>query len=176
MVALAGVVGVVSLTEARSSTLIGVFISVTTIPAASDIGVSLAFGSGTRPGALPCSSCSTSPCLPLSRSRDFLRSRPSGGESVGGLPQYKPVSNPAARMPRCRRIRVVWPLCRVGCNRQASRWPAATAGRFLRPWGASVPGSRGRSFRGRLRDAHFEEFEPEAGDALHQSLEGALIE
>jgi uncharacterized membrane protein len=39
------VVGVVSLTEARSSTLIGVFISVTTIPAASDIGVSVAFGS-----------------------------------------------------------------------------------------------------------------------------------
>jgi len=45
---LAGVVGVVSLTEARSSTLIGVFISVTTIPAASDIGVSLAFGSGSE--------------------------------------------------------------------------------------------------------------------------------
>ena len=43
--ALAGVVGVVSLTEARSAALIGVFISVTTIPAASDIGVSLAFGS-----------------------------------------------------------------------------------------------------------------------------------
>jgi len=41
---LAGVVGVVSLTEARSATLIGVFISVTTIPAASDTGVSLAFG------------------------------------------------------------------------------------------------------------------------------------
>jgi uncharacterized hydrophobic protein (TIGR00271 family) len=46
--ALAGVVGVVSLTEARSSTLIGVFISVTTIPAASDLGVSLAFGSGSE--------------------------------------------------------------------------------------------------------------------------------
>jgi Domain of unknown function (DUF389) len=46
--ALAGVVGVVSLTEARSSTLISVFISVTTIPAASDIGVSLAFGSGSE--------------------------------------------------------------------------------------------------------------------------------
>lgn len=45
---LAGVVGVVSVTEARSSTLIGVFISVTTIPAASDIGVSLAFGSGSE--------------------------------------------------------------------------------------------------------------------------------
>jgi uncharacterized hydrophobic protein (TIGR00271 family) len=43
--ALAGVVGVISLTEARTSTLIGVFISVTTIPAAADIGVSLAFGS-----------------------------------------------------------------------------------------------------------------------------------
>jgi uncharacterized hydrophobic protein (TIGR00271 family) len=41
---LAGVVGVVSLTEARSSTLIGVFISVTTIPAAADAGVSLANG------------------------------------------------------------------------------------------------------------------------------------
>jgi uncharacterized membrane protein len=38
-------VGVISLTEARASTLIGVFISVTTIPAAADIGVSLAFGS-----------------------------------------------------------------------------------------------------------------------------------
>jgi uncharacterized hydrophobic protein (TIGR00271 family) len=43
---LAGVVGVLSVTEARSSTLIGVFISVTTIPAASDIGVSTAFHSG----------------------------------------------------------------------------------------------------------------------------------
>jgi uncharacterized hydrophobic protein (TIGR00271 family) len=42
---LAGIVGVISLTEARASTLIGVFISVTTIPAAADIGVSLAFGS-----------------------------------------------------------------------------------------------------------------------------------
>jgi uncharacterized hydrophobic protein (TIGR00271 family) len=45
---LAGVVGVVSLTEARSATLIGVFISVTTIPAASDVGVSLAYGNGSE--------------------------------------------------------------------------------------------------------------------------------
>jgi len=45
---LAGIVGAVSLTEARSSTLIGVFISVTTIPAASDIGVSLAFGASSE--------------------------------------------------------------------------------------------------------------------------------
>jgi uncharacterized hydrophobic protein (TIGR00271 family) len=42
---LAGIVGVISLTEARASTLIGVFISVTTIPAAADMGVSAAFGS-----------------------------------------------------------------------------------------------------------------------------------
>jgi uncharacterized membrane protein len=42
---LAGIVGVVSLTEARANALIGVFISVTTIPAAADIGVSLAYGS-----------------------------------------------------------------------------------------------------------------------------------
>jgi uncharacterized membrane protein len=40
---LAGVVGVVSLVEARTGALIGVFISVTTIPAAADIGVSTAF-------------------------------------------------------------------------------------------------------------------------------------
>jgi uncharacterized hydrophobic protein (TIGR00271 family) len=40
---LAGIVGVVSLVEARSGALIGVFISVTTIPAAADIGVSSAF-------------------------------------------------------------------------------------------------------------------------------------
>jgi uncharacterized hydrophobic protein (TIGR00271 family) len=42
---LAGLVGVVSLTEARAGALIGVFISITTIPAAADIGLSLAFQS-----------------------------------------------------------------------------------------------------------------------------------
>lgn len=42
---LAGVVGIVSLAEARTSALLGVFISVTTIPAAADIGVSTAFAS-----------------------------------------------------------------------------------------------------------------------------------
>jgi len=42
---LAGTVGVVSLTEARANALIGVFISVTTIPAAAPVGVSLAFSS-----------------------------------------------------------------------------------------------------------------------------------
>ena len=39
---LAGLVGVISLTESRANTLIGVFISVTTIPAAADVGVSSA--------------------------------------------------------------------------------------------------------------------------------------
>jgi uncharacterized hydrophobic protein (TIGR00271 family) len=42
---LAGIVGVVSLTEARAGALIGVFISVTTIPAAADMGISIAFES-----------------------------------------------------------------------------------------------------------------------------------
>ena len=42
---IAGLVGVVSLTLARSSALTGVFISVTTIPAAADLGVSLAYRS-----------------------------------------------------------------------------------------------------------------------------------
>ncbi|MFF3411010.1 DUF389 domain-containing protein [Streptomyces sp. NPDC002742] len=45
---LAGIVGVVSLTEAKTSALLGVFISVTTIPAAADIAVSAAFGSGSE--------------------------------------------------------------------------------------------------------------------------------
>jgi uncharacterized hydrophobic protein (TIGR00271 family) len=45
---LAGVVGVVSLTESRANALIGVFISVTTIPAASDMGLSIAYGSWTE--------------------------------------------------------------------------------------------------------------------------------
>jgi len=40
---LAGLVGVVSLTESRANALIGVFISVTTIPAAASLGLSLAF-------------------------------------------------------------------------------------------------------------------------------------
>jgi len=42
---LAGLVGVISLTESRANALIGVFISVTTIPAAASVGVSLAFSS-----------------------------------------------------------------------------------------------------------------------------------
>ncbi|MGR6999218.1 DUF389 domain-containing protein [Yinghuangia aomiensis] len=40
---LAGIVGIVSLAESRTNALLGVFISVTTIPAASDISVSIAF-------------------------------------------------------------------------------------------------------------------------------------
>jgi uncharacterized hydrophobic protein (TIGR00271 family) len=47
---LAGIVGVVSLTQARAGALIGVFISVTTIPAAADIGLSVAFGSWSEAG------------------------------------------------------------------------------------------------------------------------------
>jgi uncharacterized hydrophobic protein (TIGR00271 family) len=42
---LAGIVGVVSLTEARANALIGVFISVTTVPAAASVGVSIAYSS-----------------------------------------------------------------------------------------------------------------------------------
>jgi uncharacterized hydrophobic protein (TIGR00271 family) len=42
---LAGLVGVVSLTEARANALIGVFISVTTIPAAASVGISVAYSS-----------------------------------------------------------------------------------------------------------------------------------
>ena len=42
---LAGLVGVISLTESRANALIGVFISVTTIPAAADVGVSVAYRS-----------------------------------------------------------------------------------------------------------------------------------
>lgn len=41
---LAGVVGMLALTEARSGTLIGVLVSVTTIPAVGNIGVAMAYG------------------------------------------------------------------------------------------------------------------------------------
>jgi uncharacterized hydrophobic protein (TIGR00271 family) len=43
---LAGIAGVLSLTASKSGALVGVFISVTTVPAAAAIGVSLALGSG----------------------------------------------------------------------------------------------------------------------------------
>ncbi len=46
----AGIVGVVSLTLSRAGALIGVFISITTIPAAADIAVSVAFGSWSEAG------------------------------------------------------------------------------------------------------------------------------
>jgi uncharacterized hydrophobic protein (TIGR00271 family) len=44
---LAGIAGVLSLTSARSGALVGVFISVTTVPAAGEIALALALGSGT---------------------------------------------------------------------------------------------------------------------------------
>lgn len=43
---LAGIAGVLSLTAARSGALVGVFISVTTVPAAADMSVALALGGG----------------------------------------------------------------------------------------------------------------------------------
>jgi uncharacterized hydrophobic protein (TIGR00271 family) len=46
----AGIVGVVSLTLSKAGALIGVFISITTIPAAADIGVSAAYGSWPEAG------------------------------------------------------------------------------------------------------------------------------
>jgi uncharacterized hydrophobic protein (TIGR00271 family) len=47
---LAAIVGVVSLTESRANALIGVFISVTTIPAAAALGLSLAYQDWHRAG------------------------------------------------------------------------------------------------------------------------------
>ena len=41
---LAGIAGILSLTSAKSGALVGVFISVTTVPAAADMGLSLALG------------------------------------------------------------------------------------------------------------------------------------
>jgi uncharacterized hydrophobic protein (TIGR00271 family) len=43
---LAGTAGVLSLTSAKSGALVGVFISVTTVPAAADMAISLALGGG----------------------------------------------------------------------------------------------------------------------------------
>ena len=59
--ALAGIVGIVSLAEARTSALLGVFISVTTIPAAAAISVSRPSPAGPRPGVPSSNPCSTSP-------------------------------------------------------------------------------------------------------------------
>ena len=42
MAVLAGVAGTIALTEAKASTLVGVLVSVTTVPAAANIGVALA--------------------------------------------------------------------------------------------------------------------------------------
>jgi uncharacterized hydrophobic protein (TIGR00271 family) len=47
---LAGVVGMLSLTEARSAALIGVLVSATTIPAAANMGVAAAYGSWSEVG------------------------------------------------------------------------------------------------------------------------------
>ena len=76
-VAIAGVVGMLSLTTAKSSVLVGVLISVTTIPAAANIGVAAAYvdwatargaavqltstsSRSSSPGCSPCSSSDAS--------------------------------------------------------------------------------------------------------------------
>jgi uncharacterized hydrophobic protein (TIGR00271 family) len=43
---LAGIAGMLALTEARSGTLVGVLVSVTTVPAAANIGLAAAYGEG----------------------------------------------------------------------------------------------------------------------------------
>jgi hypothetical protein len=59
---LAGIAGVVSLTEARAGALIGVFISVTTIPPLPTWACPWPIPAGARPGGRPSSCCSTWPC------------------------------------------------------------------------------------------------------------------
>ena len=58
---LAGVVGMLALTEARSGALIGVLVSVTTIPAVGNIGAAAAYGAWNEVGGARCNSPSTSP-------------------------------------------------------------------------------------------------------------------
>jgi hypothetical protein len=117
------VVGVVSLTEARSITLIGVFISVTTIPAAADIGVSPANGSGSEAGAPPCSSFSTSlSLLPLpssgSRSSGLSGSGPPGGPPLRHRLTTQPgLVSPADHGQAC------WPASPAPEAVTAARWP-----------------------------------------------------
>ena len=48
MAVLAGVAGTLSLSTAKSGALVGVLISVTTIPAAANVGVAAAYGDGSE--------------------------------------------------------------------------------------------------------------------------------
>ena len=63
--ACAGAAGMLSLSTAKSGALIGVLISVTTIPAAANIGIAAASATGTRSPARPASSPSTSRAILL---------------------------------------------------------------------------------------------------------------
>jgi hypothetical protein len=58
---IAGAAGVLSLTSAKTGGLSGVFISVTTIPAAGNVALGLAFGLAPRSRAASCSRVSTCP-------------------------------------------------------------------------------------------------------------------
>lgn len=50
MAFIAGIAGILSLTSAKSGALVGVFISVTTVPAAGNLGLALALGDGAEVG------------------------------------------------------------------------------------------------------------------------------
>ncbi len=111
---LAGIAGVLSLTSARSGALVGVFISVTTVPATADMAVSLALGGGdefaraaTQLGinlvGILAAALAT---LAVQRAvwRWVPRGRPPGGDR-----RARVALNPALRPPAPRRTIVGWP-------------------------------------------------------------------
>ena len=111
----AGVVGVVSLTEARSSTLIGVFISVTTIPAASDTGVSLAFGNRSE---------AWGSVLQLLLNVTVLTAVAIAGLPYSGSSGGGPPAGPQQRHPACRELEAD-PACpEISTRHRPGRVPA----------------------------------------------------
>ena len=69
---LAGIVGMLSLTQARSGALIGVLVSVTTIPAVANIGVATAYGEWSELAGASLQLLSTSPASPQPGSSRWL--------------------------------------------------------------------------------------------------------
>ena len=92
---LAGVAGMISLTTAKAGALIGVLISVTTIPAAGNIGLAAAYGDWGEFRGASAQLAINLVCIVGAGSR---RSRCSGGASPGAARQAELVLNQHKRV------------------------------------------------------------------------------
>ena len=146
----AGVAGMISLTTAKSGALIGVLISVTTIPAAGNIGLAAAYGNwdefrGASAQLAINLVCIVAAGLATLGVQRLLFARRARGLSVAAtLSRLRRRGSAPARRSRARTRAGRPRRCRGGVRRRPARPPSATRRRARPPPSAGTPRPPGR--------------------------------